>query len=47
MFTTLMMSVKMATLGFAKMKIFWSKSSDMISAYDVTTKFHNLTQIIL
>ena len=47
MFTTLMMSVKTDTLGFSKMKVFWNKGYDMISAYDVTTKFHNVTQIIL
>ena len=34
-----MMSAKLATLGLAKIKLFWSKGYDaIISAYDVTNK---------
>ena len=39
MFTILMMSAKMATLGFLRKKIFWNKCCDVIiSVHDVTHK---------
>ena len=39
MVTILMMSVKMATLGLLKIKVFWNKDYDVIiSVYDVTSK---------
>ena len=39
MVTTLMMSVKMATLGLLKIKVFWNTCYDVIiSVYDVTNK---------
>ena len=34
-----MMSTKLATLGFLKIKVFWNKGDDvMISVHDVTNK---------
>ena len=41
MVTILMMSAKLATLGFLKMKVFWSKS------YDIITSVHDLNNKIL
>ena len=39
MVTTLMMSAKMATPGFRKIKVFWKKDYDVIiSTNDVTNK---------
>ena len=39
MVTVLMMSAKMATLGFFKIKILWNKGDDVIiSLHDVTSK---------
>ena len=39
MVTILMMSLKMATLGLLKIKVFWNKDYDVIiSVYDVTSK---------
>ena len=39
MITILMMSAKLATLGFLKKKLFWNKAYDaMISVYDVNNK---------
>ena len=43
MVTILMMSVKTATLGLLKIRVFWNKVFDVvISAYDVTNKFLSL-----
>ena len=36
-----MMSVKMATLGLLKLKVFWNK------AYDIITCIHDITNKIL
>ena len=39
MVTTLMMSAKIATLGFLEINIFWNKGYDVImSVHDVTNK---------
>ena len=39
MVTIFMMSAKLTTLGFLKIKVFWNKGYDVIfSAYDVTNK---------
>ena len=39
MVTILMMSAKMATLGFLKIKVFWNKGYDVIiSIHDATNK---------
>ena len=39
MVTVLLMSAKMATLGFPKIKVFWNKCYDVINpVYDVTKK---------
>ena len=39
MVTILMMSAKMATLGFLKIKVFWNKGYDVIIyVHDVTSK---------
>ena len=48
MFTILMMSARIATLGYLKLKVFWNKSYDVIIyVYDVTNKIFHVTQIIL
>ena len=41
MVTILIMSAKIITLGFLKIKVFWSKG------YDVITSFHDITNRIL
>ena len=49
MVTTLMISVKMATLGLLKIRVFWNKCYDVIiSAHEVTNKFlsHDLNYVI-
>ena len=39
MIATLMVSAKLATLGFLKIKVFWNKGYDVInSAYEITIK---------
>ena len=39
MVTVLLMSAKMATLGFLKIKVFWNKCYDVINpVYDITKK---------
>ena len=48
MITILMISAKMATLGFLKITVFWNKGYDVVmSVYDVTNKIYHVTQIIL
>ena len=48
MVTILMMSVKQASPGLVKIKIFQNKGYDVIIPdYDVLTKFSHVTQIIL
>ena len=48
MVTILMISGKMATPGFLKIKVFWIKGYDVtISGYDVIYKFYLMIQIIL
>ena len=43
-----MMSIKMATLGLIKIKVFWNKAYDfIISVHDFTKKIYHVTQIIL
>ena len=44
MVTILVMSAKMATLSFLKIKVFQNKDYDIIvSVHDVTAKFYNVT----
>ena len=48
MVTNLMMSAKLVTLDFLKIKVFLNKGYDLIiSVYGVTNKFYHLTQFIL
>ena len=48
MVTILMMLVKMAILGFLKIKVFRNKGYDVItSLYDVINKIYHVTQILL
>ena len=48
MFTILMMSARIAILGYLKLKVFWNKGYDVIIyVYDVTNKIFHVTQIIL
>ena len=43
-----MISAKLGTLGFVKIKVFWNKTYDgIISAHDVTNKILSHDQIIL
>ena len=42
MVTISMMPSKMTTLGFSKIKVFWTKNDDVI-----TNRFYNATQMIL
>ena len=47
MVTISMMSAKMATLDFLKIKVFRNKGYDVItSVYDVIKKIYHLTQIL-
>ena len=48
MATILMMSVKLATLGFLKTKVIWNKVYDAIT-FSMTSprKFYHVTQILL
>ena len=48
MFTFLIISAKIATLGLLKLKVFWNKGYDvMILSMTSPTKFSHVTQIIL
>ena len=48
MVAILMMSVKIATLGLLKIKVFWKKDYDVIiSVYEVTNKILSRDSIIL
>ena len=48
MVAILMMSVKLATLGLLKRKVFWNKGYGIIiSVHDITKKNYHVTQIIL
>ena len=48
MVTTLMMSAKMATLAFSKIKVFWNKVYDVIIfVYDVAKQIYDATQVVL
>ena len=43
-----MISAKMTTPGFLKIKVFWNKGYDArISVHDVPTKFYHAIQIML
>ena len=46
-FVGVMMSAKIATLGFLKIKVFWNKAYDIICVHDVTSKVYRASQIIL
>ena len=47
MVTILMMSAKMATPGFCKIKVFCIKDYVIISVNDVTKNFYHVIEIIL
>ena len=47
MVTTLIMSAKLTTPGLLKIKIFQNKGYDIILTMTSTTKFYDMTHIIL